>query len=52
MAWVYILDTAVNAIYTTAFGLEVYLASTASEGTGSPTSMSLSGVAAESVERE
>ncbi|KAM4055677.1 Ras family protein [Hirsutella rhossiliensis] len=52
LAWVYVFDTAINALYTAAFGVEVYLASTASDGTDSASSVSVSGVFAEGFQRE
>lgn len=52
LAWVYVLDTVINAIYTFAFALEVYLASTAIEDTDSTSPVSVSGVVAEGLQGE
>ncbi|ODA79712.1 hypothetical protein RJ55_05306 [Drechmeria coniospora] len=38
LAWLYLLDTAINGAYTAAFGVEWYFASTANQRAGSPSS--------------
>ncbi|KAK2593504.1 GTPase Ryh1 [Conoideocrella luteorostrata] len=39
LAWLYLLDTAINGVYTAAFGLDWYLASTTTGGDSKPTSL-------------
>ncbi|PFH56510.1 hypothetical protein XA68_16407 [Ophiocordyceps unilateralis] len=46
LAWVYLLDTVINGVYTVAFGLELYLASITVSDIESPPSSSLSSIVA------
>ncbi|POR34739.1 Inositol phoshorylceramide synthase regulatory subunit kei1 [Tolypocladium paradoxum] len=50
LAWLYLLDTAINGAYTAAFGLEWYFASTASDGVDSRPASSLPYLVVEGLE--
>ncbi|PNY23483.1 RAS small monomeric GTPase Rab6 [Tolypocladium capitatum] len=52
LAWLYILDSAINGAYTAAFGLEWYFASTASDGTDSRPASPLPYLVVEGLRRE
>lgn len=50
LAWLYLLDTAINGAYTAAFGLEWYFASTTSDGADSRPASSLPYLVVEGLE--
>ncbi|KJZ79412.1 hypothetical protein HIM_00881 [Hirsutella minnesotensis 3608] len=50
LAWVYVLDTAINGVYTAVFGLEHFLASPVTDGTKTQPSVSLPNVVADGLE--